>query len=416
MTPDAGAAAGPLEAWLAGLRSAGEIGRLLAAPADEQAARGYRHTLREIAQQPETWLETSARMIEHRDELGRAASAAGLRDGTGAVVLTGSGSSLYVATSLAGPLQEDLGAPVSAVAAGSILTHPRACLPPGGRFLMVSFARSGDSPESGAAIDLVLARAAAAQHLIFTCNRRGRLVTAYAGEPRVGAVVLDDTTNDRSLVMTSSFTNLALAGRALAGLAAGEYLERARRVADAARRVLTGPADALAAAARGARRLAFLGSGARFGSAREAALKLLEMNAARVPVLVESYLGLRHGPMSALRPDTLLVALLSSDPLVRAYELDLLGELNRKRLGGQRIVVGVQVPAAAVAGPHDVVVECGEAGALADSELILIDALVGQLLGLFRCLAEGLKPDAPSDGIINRVVEPFAIHRHPAKP
>ena len=51
---------------------------------------------------------------------------------------------------------------------------------------------------------------------------------------------------------------------------------------------------------------------------------MLEMNAGEVWTLAESYLGLRHGPMSAIRPDTLVVAFLSSDPLVRAYERDLL--------------------------------------------------------------------------------------------
>ena len=40
-----------------------------------------------------------------------------------------------------------------------------------------------------------------------------------------------------------------------------------------------------------------------------------------------------------------------------------------------------------------------------------------QLLALFRCLALGLRPDAPSnDNVINRVVEEFATHRRYTPP
>jgi D-galactosamine 6-phosphate deaminase/isomerase len=41
----------------------------------------------------------------------------------------------------------------------------------------------------------------------------------------------------------------------------------------------------------------------------------------------------------------------------------------------------------------------------------LIDVIVAQLLGFFRCLREGLRPDSPSEsGIINRVVQSFTLH------
>ena len=86
---------------------------------------------------------------------------------------------------------------------------------------------------------------------------------------------------------------------------------------------------------------------------------MLEMNAGEVFTFAESYLGLRHGPMSAIRPDTLVVAFLSSDPLVRAYERDVLTELDRKGLGSGRVIVGAGVPAGVVASPEALVLECG---------------------------------------------------------
>jgi tagatose-6-phosphate ketose/aldose isomerase len=135
------------------------------------------------------------------------------------------------------------------------------------------------------------------------------------------------------------------------------------------------------------------------------------MTGGQVWTLAESYLGLRHGPMSALHDDTLVVAFLSSSPVARAYELDLLRELTRKRLGAGRIVVGAGIPPEAAPGPQDLAIECANPSAPCDAELILLDVLVGQLLAFFRCLHLGLHPDSPStNGVISRVVDSFAIH------
>jgi tagatose-6-phosphate ketose/aldose isomerase len=135
------------------------------------------------------------------------------------------------------------------------------------------------------------------------------------------------------------------------------------------------------------------------------------MNGGEVFTYAESYLGLRHGPMSAIRGDTLVVAFLSSDPMVRAYERDLLRELDKKALGAQRVVVGDSVPPDAGASPGSVLLECATPEC-ADDDLTLIDALVGQLLAFFRCLDAGYHPDSPSEtSVITRVVSGFEIHR-----
>ena len=116
--------------------------------------------------------------------------------------------------------------------------------------------------------------------------------------------------------------------------------------------------------------------------------------------------------MSAIRPDTLVVAFLSSDPLVRAYERDLLDELDRKGLGAGRVILGAGVPPDVVASPGALVLECGGSFPGADEDLTLLDALAGQLLAFFRCLAGGHRPDSPSeDSVITRVVSGFEIHR-----
>lgn len=391
--------------WIASLSERGELGTLLARPWEEQQRRGYGHTLREIAQQPVTWAETEERMLAAR------AALAACVEGVGAIVLTGSGSSHYAAECAAPWLQAELRLPVAAVPGGLILTHPETCLPPHDPFLVVSVARSGDSPESRAVVDWLLESRPQARHLFLTCNRDGALATSYGGRPGVSAIVLDEKTNDRSLVMTSSFTNLVLAARALGAKPVGDGVKGAA-IARAGADLLRDHADAVAAVARsGFSSVVYLGSGCRTGSAREAALKMLETNAGDVWTLAESFLGLRHGPMSAISPDTLVVAFLSSDPRVRLYEMDLLAELDRKGLGRKgRVVVGASLPAEGLT-PDVLRIDCAAAASCDDGEMAVLDAMVGQLLAFFRCLSAGRRPDSPSeDSVITRVVSGFHIH------
>lgn len=390
------------------LRDTKELGALLRVPREQQLAQGYGLTLEEIAQQPVVWPETASRMIQRAHDL--TACLAGVET----VVLTGSGSSQYASECIAPALHARLGLPVAAEPAGTILTHPEICLPPSDAALLVSVARSGNSPESRAVVDWLLEARPGVRHLFVTCNKDGALATSYTGVQGASSVVLPDETNDESLVMTSSFTSLVLAGLVLGVLdALDAYEARARALSQVATHVLVDRSDALASVARvGFGSAIYLASGHRLGAAREAALKMMEMNAGNVATLAESFLGLRHGPMSIVKDDTLMVAFLSSDPVARAYEMDLLRELRRKSIGGRRVIVGAGIPAEVETGPDDVIVDVGADAALGDEDLSLIDVVVGQLLAFFRCLDSGFRPDSPSDdGVITRVVSDFEIHR-----
>lgn len=356
---------------------------LAAAPLAERRERGYDDTLREILQQPATWRETAALLEGHPPLSARENET---------VLLTGSGSSVHVGEALEPVLARKLRRSVRAVPAGSLLVDLPAFVPEGRGGILVSFARSGGSPESVGVVDRFLERRPGFRHLVVTCNRKGALATRYRGLDAVRTVVLPDRTCDRSLVMTSSFTNLWLAGRLLAD----RDLD-VERLAAAGEKLLERSSDAIAELVE--RRFAsalFLGSGARFGAARESALKVLEMSDGRVPAFAETFLGLRHGPMCAAREGALLVAFLASESPARLYELDLLSEIERKDLDVQRLLVG---PGADI--PADV----------PDDDRPPLDVLVGQLLGLFGALALGLQPDRPSPGdAISRVVSSFELH------
>jgi len=377
---------------------------LLREPAQEQLKQGYFHTLREICQQPLTWFSTADLVVAHRDQL--AASLHGIKN----IILTGSGSSEYIGECVRLTLQSDLNVPASVVGGGVLVTEGTRAVQPGRPALMVSLARSGDSPESTGAVSLFLNSDRNIQHLILTCNGRGKLAT-LPPSPRVTVLTLDDRTNDRSLVMTSSFTNLVLAARSLGYLnRTGDYTSLCRALSKIAGRILLEEFGRIAAVAQSEfRRVVFLGSGSRFGAARESALKMLESSAGRVATMSETYLGLRHGPMSFVHQDTLIVCFLSCDSALRGFECDLLAELEQKGLGMAKIVVGEQVPPE-ILRDGDLAIECPGLSDVGDQNAPVIDVLVSQLLAFFRCRHEGLHPDAPSNGVINRVVQTFQMH------
>lgn len=394
-------------AWQRALiRNQLKAAELFARTEAEQKSLGYFHTLHEICQQPETWLRTCDQMIAATEVVSRVS--AGIRS----LTLTGSGSSQYAGECVCLALQNDLNIQVASVGGGPLLTYGGKALPPERPALVVSLARSGDSPESRGAIELLLNTEPEIQHLVVTCNEHGSLTKAWREHASVRVFTLPRETNDQSLVMTSSFTNLLLATRFMSMCdRPAEYAQLCKRTSSIAEKLISGNFDILAGIAKSKfRRAVFLGTGPALGAAREAALKMLEMTAGRVTTLCETCLGFRHGPMSFVQQDTLIVAFLSSNPVLRAYEADLLQELDRKNLGLSKLIVGEKIPAEVLRN-GDVAIECPGLAGLGDQDSATIHVVAAQLLGFFRCLEEGLHPDSPSeDGIIQRVVEKFPLH------
>ena len=373
---------------------------------EEQRRLGYFHTLREICQQPSTWLRTCELMRS------RAADLKSIVADISSLTLTGSGSSEYAGDCVRAASQNELEVVTQAIGGGVLLAHRGRALPPARPGLMVSLARSGDSPESVGAVDLMLRSQPEIRHLVLTCNRAGSLARNYQSNSRAAVITLGDETNDRGLVMTSSFTNLVLATRFLGLMGQPDrYQTICKQLSRTASELIQQYLEVLAEAAKARfRRVLFLGSGSRFAGAREAALKMLEMTAGRVGTMGEAYLGLRHGPMSYVHEDTLVMCFLSSEPTLRAYEADLLRELDQKELGLMKVIIGEAIPAELVRN-NDVAIECKGLNRLGDENCPVIDVVAGQLLAFFRCLRENLRPDSPSeDGVISRVVQSFALH------
>jgi tagatose-6-phosphate ketose/aldose isomerase len=279
--------------------------------------------------------------------------------------------------------------------------------------LCISISRSGDSSEGVAAIDEMTRRFPRVTHMVITCNADGAMAKLARARAGSYALVLDPATNDRGLAMTSSYTNMVLAAQALAYLHDLDAFGRAvAAMAESATSLLPRAADAAAKLAKsGFRRVCFLGSGALAATATESALKVQELTAGRIFTMSQSFLGLRHGPLSFLDKETVVVAYLASNEQTRSYETDLLGELRGKNLGVTIVATGFALSHEEKA-EADVALDLGpDRAAVPDEMRPPLDVIVGQLLGLFCSLEHGLKPDTPSPtGAISRVVSHVRIH------
>lgn len=383
-------------------------------PIDEQKARGLVFTPREIVQQPETWKTTIRIFQEHRERICSFLERAGVRDALEQrpiVMLIGAGTSDYIGHALELLLRQKWGCEVFAVASTDLLPNLEEYVVPGRRYLWISFSRSGDSPEGVAVLERALQLYPEIAHLVVTCNGQARMIEIREGAERTCAVVLDDAVNDRSLAMTSSFTNMIVMGQCLANAwSIEEYLAIAERLVDAGRDLLPRAADeAQRLASLGFSRVCLVGSGALGSVAKESALKVLEMTAGQVQTRSETVLGLRHGPMAALDTRTLFVCFVSGEERRARYARDLLREIGEKGIVGERIAVG---PASA---QKEIAPYCDSYLALEDgiddAYRPVVDVIFGQLLGLYYSVARELKPDSPSPGgVINRVVEKFRIY------
>jgi tagatose-6-phosphate ketose/aldose isomerase len=348
---------------------------------------GFR-TRREIFQQPELWPTT----LERVDAIALTAKLYGKR-----ILFTGAGTSAYAAHAIAvaNPLCRAAPTTDLLVDAERILANVDA---------VISIARSGDSPESAAVVERVRGLKPRMPQYAITCNPDSKLTRAGLD----GVIVLDPRTNDESLVMTSAFSNLVLAGLALMDRDGAEAA--VAQCAKRAQQLLPQLDQAARAAAERVRdRIVILSSSPLFGWADEARLKVLEMTAGAHPAMAETFLGLRHGPMSFVRPDTVVLALLSNDTQRRRYEGDLLEELKAKKLG---YLVGIADDTER--GLFDAMIPAVAAG-VADALRTPFEIIAPQLLGYHLSVMKGLDPDNPSpQGVINRVVQGVTIH--PVKP
>ncbi len=367
-------------------------------------------TQREIDQQPAVWREMAATLTRRSAELAEFLAPLLTRESL-RIVLTGAGTSAFAGRALAPALTAELGRRVEAIPTTDIVSNPREVFAEDVPTLLVSFARSGDSPESVAATRLAGQCLQTVRHLIITCNPDGELARTHGLSPEAAVVLMPAAANDTGFAMTSSFTSMLLATWTVLtggpGREAGPVIER---LAQASQQLIDDPSLAVELAGRGYRRVVYLGSGGLAGIAQESALKLLELTAGTVVSYHDSSLGFRHGPKAVLDEHTLVVVYRSSDPYTVQYDDDIVTEL-RVAVGDDNVLV---VSAAEDADVPLLYRPDGVAG-LPDVLLSAPYVVFAQQFALQVSLARGLTPDNPfPDGEVNRVVQGVTVHPLPA--
>jgi tagatose-6-phosphate ketose/aldose isomerase len=365
-------------------------------------------TFREIRQQPEVWPLVADEVAARSEDVARFLGPV-LDSPNARIVLTGAGSSAFAGGILAPVLARRLGRRVEAVATTDIVSNPHEAFAEDVPTVLVSLARSGDSPESLAATDFADRTLSTVRHLVVTCNASGLLAREHADRPHSLVLLMPEQTNDRGFAMTSSFTSMVLAAWLALDPPAAATADVAALAAAAQEVLDRAPGTLTRLASAGYQRVVYLGSGALTALARESALKLLELTAGRVVSYFDSSLGFRHGPKAVLHPGTLAVVYVSNDPYTRQYDEDIISEL-RVALGAEHVLV-------LTAGPdrkEDVGTRRWVLPGLEDAPdvaLALPFLVLAQLLALEMSLALGCTPDNPfPTGEVNRVVKGVTVY------
>jgi tagatose-6-phosphate ketose/aldose isomerase len=365
-----------------------------------EAARGI-WTAREISQQPDVWAKIATVMAgaagTSRAFLGPLLERQDLR-----IVLTGAGTSAFVGACLAPAMKRVTQLRVDAVATTDLVGSPDGWLEPGTPTLLVSFARSGNSPESLAAVKLTEQYVQDCHHLIFTCNAEGQLYAQGQQLRNAHVILLPEETNDRGFAMTSSFTGMMLAASLAFDLLGQDRPEELSRLAA---QVLESRVPYITHLARaGFERVVYLGGQEFKGLAREAALKLLELSDGKVVALAETPLGFRHGPKTIVNGKTLVVMFVSNDAYGRQYDLDLLREL---RADG----VAARVVALSTEGSDEDLITIPTGAGASNLALCFPYVVFAQTFAFLQSLTLGLRPDTPNArGVVNRVVQGVSIY------
>ena len=365
----------------------------------------------EIYGQPKLWRDSYEKITNQQNEI-KAFLNKVLRHQDLQIILTGAGTSAFIGESLTGTFQRTMGRTTTAIPTTHLVTHPAFFLQKDRPTLMVSFARSGNSPESTAAVMLANSFCKDVYHLIITCNPTGNLANCINGD-NVYLFILPPAANDQALAMTGSYTSMLLSGVLLARIhQLNELKSQVNNLSCFGDNILQNQVKRLQEIAHiNFKRAVFLGSGPLFGSAHESHLKLQELTDGQVICKFDSFLGIRHGPKAVINEDTLMVYLLSNSPYVRRYEIDLIDEISRE--GRALISLGVCQKALA-AYKVDQLIELSPDQTEIDEELLAICAVLpSQILGYYKSVQLGLNPDQPSvSGTISRVVSGVGIYNY----
>lgn len=366
------------------------------------------NTTKEIIHQPQLWQKIWRKVFDEREQI--TAFFNKVTKDCDSIVLTGAGTSAYIGISAQRSFRKKFGIIAEPISTTHIVSHPQDFLIPSKSLLMISFARSGNSPESCAAVNLANENSRNANHFIITCNPNGQLNKDNQSKDNAFVFVLPEEANDKSLAMTSSFTGMMLASILISRIDEIETLEEpVNQLATYGNYCLEQAEYLWDIAKKDFNRAIFLGSGPLYGIAKESQLKMQELSDGLVICKHDSFLGLRHGPKAVIDENTLVVHHMSNDPHANKYAIDLVKSMRESSKPIGQLSIGENLSCEEYV---DWTINLTPDGSPLDEDLFsVVSVLPTQLLALFKSIQLGLSPDNPSrNGAISRVVKGVSIY------
>jgi glucosamine--fructose-6-phosphate aminotransferase (isomerizing) len=323
------------------------------------------HTFNEIKSQTEAWAQ--ALDVTTASDLPKA-------DDYDQVLFIGCGSTYYLSLAATALYQELTGRPAKAVPSGELLLNSGTAVTHQ-KTLLVAISRSGTTTETVKAVEMFKAEK---REDVVVISNYNEVLSRMAN---VNFVI--DKGQEQSVAQTRSFASMYVAATAFAARMAGrnELIEAMKGLPEVGHSIM-GKYESYAKSIGenvSFDRFYFLGSGIRYGLACEVNLKMKEMTLTHSEPF--HFLEFRHGPMSMVNENAVVVGMLSDTN--RVHEARVLSEM--KKLGGT--VAGL--------GESDTDV-CFESG-IPESVRGVLYLPVLQLMAFYRSLAKGLNPDSPNN-------------------
>ncbi|HCM84651.1 MULTISPECIES: SIS domain-containing protein [Enterococcus] len=377
---------------------------------------GAEITTREIRQQPELWEETVGLYQAAQSELENFLAevkkqAQGKRT---RVIFTGAGTSQYVGDTVVPYLRKHGDRQTfsfESIGTTDIVAEPEEYLIKEEPTLLVSFARSGNSPESIAAVEVADQVVDTIHHLSITCAEDGKLAQISKEQSNSFLLLMPARSNDDGFAMTGSFSCMTLG--ALLTFDQTDLKEKQQYVEtliSLGKEVIARETEIEKIVELDYERIVYVGSGSLAGLTREAQLKILELTAGKIATVFDSSMGFRHGPKSFINEKTVMFGFVNNDPYTRDYDLDVLEEVHEDEIAsgvfaitqsGKRNFSGNKFEFST------------DAQLLPDGYLALADVMVAQTVALLTSIKVANKPDTPSPtGTVNRVVKGVTIHEY----
>ena len=371
------------------------------------------NTAKEIIQQPDTWRESVKNLIKNKIEI-KSFIDSFLSKKEFRIILTGAGTSAFAGEVCEPYLTSLLNKRVEAIATTDLVASPKSYFIKGMPTLLISFARSGNSPESVHAVNLASQLVDDLYQIVITCNENGKLAKNTVNDEKSLLLLMPPQTNDLGFAMTSSFTTMVLNAMALFNINNIEnFSSDVDKLSNSVNDFIENNIEKVTSLSNeDFERIVYLGSSTSKGIARESALKVLELTAGKVNASYDTPLGFRHGPKSVVDDETVSVIYISNDEYTRKYDLDLAKEMLAHKKNDKVVIVGDNIEED-ILNKADYVFNVENINYNVENKVLLPlqQIIFGQMLSFLKSVNLGITPDNPCPkGEVNRVVQGVILH------